>query len=745
MNAWERIGRPLTAVAAGSCFYYFLAIPLISEYAYAGTLAAVALAAGLALAIPRPQRLGTVALVLAFLLTLAAVDNLHGQPAALRLGGIALLLIAYPVLARLAAQVPPLTTAGAVAAAALLAQLLLPSLYPVLTGFVPLWVSPPLTHQTKIPFFTPVAADLDGDGRAEIAAVTTAGDAGKAPLRAVAFRGGAALDAAVLLEDRFAYQVFRWDGNRFTPVPSDALSAEAKRRLTALVRDEHAGAPVLAASWSSEPGGLPGFSFRPVADPFQAVAETAPGRLPFALLGLTLREVAVANETWSNMQTQAGHPGTDPELKPLPSNREVAWITAEGDADGDGRPERFINLPDRGAFIAGPATLEPVWRAPNDSLRFAGLGRIGREDAPEILAQDKGAFGFDPRRYLGGYRLSGERLERLWKVFVPGIINPTLADVNGDGSNEIVAALWDLQRVVVLQRHPWPVTQGVWVLTLAILLWPACRRLCRGSGAPGTSAARVAFLAAAGSAAVIVFLAGRVPSPALSLTSGTPPVPLDAGATPDPEAPKALAEAVRRMQAIGRYSFQAETLTYAGQRRIPTGIGGTVAEDRMSAHGAIWGDSYYAYREGDQLHLGLKTWHRQTVAANPRAPLGTTLTWLPELVRNPRRLPGTELVQRTRCRVYVGDADAAAVRRLIPAAVAPPPAFWDAERVPGAFQIKVWVGEQDGIVHQVQTFFDIPLPEATGLRQKTLLWFGSFNDPKLEMKAPETLRTGQPR
>lgn len=727
MKAWARLGRPVVAVAAGFCFYYFLAIPLISEYAYAGTLAAVALAAGLLRAVPRPHRPATAALVLAFLLTLEAVNRLEGQPPALRLGGVALLLIAYPLLARLAAGVPPLATVPAVAAAALLGQALLPSLYPVLTGFVPLWVSPPLTAQDKIPFFTPVAADLDGDGRAEVAAVTTAAPASSA--------GDAG--AAALLENRFAYRVFRWEGGRMVPVAPETLPAAARRRLTALVRNEHAGAPVLSAAWSPGADGLPGFTFRPAADPFQAVAATAPARLPFTLLGLNLRSVAASHETWLDLQRRAGDPAAPPEIDPLASRREVAWLAAAGDVDGDGRPERLVNLPDRNAFIAGPDGLEPLWRAPNDSLRFAGFGRVGRDGSPVILAQDKGRWGFDPRRYLGGYRLAGGRLERLWKVFVPGVIHPAPADVNGDGANEIVAALWDTQRLVVLERHRWPVTQGVWAVTLAVLLWPALRRRLGGGG--GARSGGLAAGAAAIAAAAIVLLAGRLPSPALRLDAGAPPAPPDAGAAPDPRAREVLAEAVKRMEAVGRYTFQEQTVTYVGERRLPTATGGAVAKERMSVHGAIWGDAYYAYQEGNRLHLGFRTWHRRTVTAPPPAALGATLAYLPDLAGAARRLPGTELVQRTLCRVYVLDADAAAVRRLIPDAVAPPAAAWDPGRVPGTFQVKVWVGEADGLIHQVQTFFDLPLPEATGLRQKTLVWFGNFNDPKMDLGIPEGL------
>lgn len=733
MKAWERLGRPVAAVAAGACFYYFLAVPLIAEYAYAGTLAAVALAAGLLRAVPRPHRPGTAALVLAFLLTLEAVDNLQGQPPALRLGGVALLLVAYPLLARLAAGVPARATAPAVAAAALLGQALLPSLYPVLTGFVPLWVSPPLTAQDKIPFFTPLAADLDGDGRAEIAAVTMS-----APAPSAGEAG-----AAALLENRFAYRVFRWERGRMVAVPPDALPAAARRRLTALGRNEHAGAPVLSSAWAPGADGLPGFTFRPVADPFQAVTAAAPARLPFVLLGLNLRSVAASHESWLELQRRAGDPAAPPALDPLAPGREVAWIAATADLDGDGRLERLVNLPDRNAFVAGPDGLDPLWRAPNDSLRFAGFGRVGRDGGPVILAQDKGRWGFDPRRYLGGYRLAGGRLERLWKVFVPGVIHPAPADVNGDGANEIVAALWGTQRLVVLARHAWPVTQGVWALTLAIVLWPALRRgLGRRPGArPGGLPAAAAALAAA----AIVLAAGRLPSPGLRLDAGAPPAPPDAGAVPAPEARRVLAEAAKRMAAIDRFAFQEQTVSYLGERRLPTATGGAVAKARMSLHGSIWGDTYYAYQDGNRLHLGFRTWHRRTVAAPPPASLGATLAYLPELAGTARRLPGTELVQRTLCRVYVLDADAAAVLRLIPDAVAPPAPLRDPGRMPGTFQVKVWVGEADGLIRQVQTFFDLPLPEATGLRQKTLVWFGSFNDPKLEIEAPTTVPVAQSR
>lgn len=722
MKTWYDRTLAIRATVAGLVFFQLLAVPLILEYAFAGTLAVAALAAALVYALPRPRRVETVVLVLAFLYTLEAMRKLADQPAVVRAGGVAVLLVAYPLLARLAARVPARRSLPAVALAALLAAGLNPALYPALTGFYPRWVSPPLTGQANIPFFTPIAADLDGDGKAEIAAVTSTPRQGAtdSPLTSFSFR----------------YQVFRREGARFVQAAPAALDPAARRRLAALMRNEHAAAPALFTAWSGTPGGPPGFTFRPAVEPFSAVAAGAdPGRLPFAALGLTLRGVEASHERWSAMATRYGNPVDQPGLNALASRRDVILVAGQADVDGDGRPERLLNNPDRGALIQDSAGAT-IWQAPNDSFRFEGFGPVGSAGEDLILAQDKGFLGFDERRYLGGYRLEGSRLVRRWKVFVPGIVNPVLADVDGDGRNEVVAALYGTQRLVVLAKHDLPVAAFTWVAVLAIPAAALARRArARSGGRP-----RPAAVTAAAAAALFALAAvGRLPSPALFLASGPPPAPLDAGAQPDPGAARVMSEAVRRMEGIGRYNFQGETLTYVGKRRIPTAFGGAVAPDEMRAYASIWGNTFEAYRRGDQLHLGYRRWRRRTVVAPGPSPLGDSLAYLPSLAGRAALLPGTELVERTRCRIYALYPDAAAVKELIPVALAPAPGFWDAGRVPGRFLVKVWVGEKEGLIHQVQTIFDVPLAEATGLRQKTIVRFWNFNDPAAAVQVPEGL------
>ncbi len=712
----------------GAVFYYFLAVPLISEYAFGGPVLAVLLAFGMLGALPRGRRLEAAALALAFLYALQAARNLAAYPPAARWGGFVVAAAGLLFLLRAAARVPLWRGLPPVMIAAVLATLLDPVLYPALTAFKPRWVSPPLTGQAKIPFFTPVVADLDGDGRAEIAAV-------------IGQPGREARDVP-LTGYRFAYEVFRWDGTRFRRWPPEEMPASARRRLIGLLRNEHAGAPPLATAWSLGEDGRPGFAFRGAADPFAAVAGADPGRLPFSALGLTLRGVAASHASWADMQARHGTPAADPALTPLVPSRLVLYAVATADVNGDGRLEQHINRPDEGALIRDVATGATLWEAPNPAFRFEGYGRPGAGPESMIIAQDKGFWGWDERRYLGGYRWDGTRLVRLWKVFVPGIVNPVLADVDGDGRQELVAALYGSQRIAVLAWHRLPITAAVWAATVAAVFLPAGRRLLRrpGSRAAGpevrAGAGAVALAGALGLLAVLAAI--RLPSPALALGSGRPPEAPDAGARPAPEAGRVLAEAVRRLEAVERYSFQGEVLTYVGKRRTPAVVVGAVAPGgRMRAHGSIWGDSYDSYRAGDTIYLGQRVWHRRAVPGSPLPPsLGAALSYLPDLARGARVLPRTELVQRARCRVYVLYPGVEEVRRLIPAALLPAPGFWDPAVLPGRFLIKVWVGESDGLVYQLQTVFDLPLAEATGLRQKTLVKFWNFNDPKAEVRPP---------
>lgn len=721
MKIARDVALSLLTALFGLAFYYFLAIPLIQEYAFAGVLAVLALAISLFLALPRPHRLPSLALVLAFVLTLEALGNLSEQPLTLQLTAAAVLLLAYPVLARLAAGLPVQRSLPAVLVAVVLAQSLNPLLYPALTEFSPQWVSPRLSSQTKLPFFTPVVADLDGDGKAEIAAPVSR------PEQAA---------AALLTDVRFSYQVFRWNGSQVAPVDPAGLSAAAKARLAALVRNEHPALPALSTAWSTGPDGLPVFSFRPAVDPFAAAAAGDPGRLPFATLGLTLREVEAAHSSWAAMQQGYGNTDVQPGMNGLNSNRDVLLVARELDVNGDGRADRLINRPDSGAYVEDGAGAGTLWEAPNTSFRFEDAGPVGTFGGPLILAQDKGIWGFDPSRYLGAYRMEGATLARVWKVFVPGIVNPKLADVDGDGQNEVVAALYGRQRVMVLKKHALPVSAAAWTLALGALLWLLGRRF-RTAGRP---ASRLLLPAAALAAAVAVVAVGsRLPSPAQTLASGEAPAAFDAGAQPDPNAALAVAQAVQRMESVQRYSFQGESLTYTGERRLQATFGGMVADGReMRAFASIWGDTYEAYRSGNQMYLGRKVWYPQTVsgpglASSPAA----SLAYLADIAGTARSLPGTELVVRDVTRVYVLYPDASLVRQMIDPAIAPPASFWDPGRVPGRFFIKVWVGEKDGLIHQIQTVFDLPLQEASGLRQKTLVTLWNFNSPAVVVKPPD--------
>lgn len=730
MKTVRALAWSIPAALFGFVFYYFLALPLILEYSLAGVLIATGLAIALLYGLPRGKRLPTLALVLAFLLTLEALGRISEEPAALRLAVAAVLLLGYPLLARLATGLPWRLSLPVVLMAVLLAGTLSPALYPALTGFSPQWVSPPFRGQTKIPFFTPVVADLDGDGKAEIAAVTSD------PPRASA--------TTLLTAFRFEYRVFRWNGSRVVPVDPGSLSAAAKSKLASFARNEHPAMPALTTAWSTAPDGLPMFTFRPAVDPFAAAAAADPARLPFATLGLTLREVEAAHSSWAAMEQGYGNAADQPGMNGLASNREVLLVNRELDVTGDGRPDRLVNRPDQGAHIEGAPGAPPLWEAPNASFRFEDAGRVGDSPDTVILAQDKGAWGLDPSRFLGAYRLEGNRMVRLWKVFVPGIVNPVLADVDGDGRNEVVATMYGRQRVIVLKKHALPVVGAAWALTLGLILWPRGRRFL-GTARP---ASRLLVPAAALLvAAVTVAAASRLPSPARTLASGEPPAPVDAGAQPDPGAALAVSQAVLRMEGVRRYSFQGESLTYVGERRLQATFGGMVAEGRqMRAFASIWGDTYEAYRNGNQIYLGRRVWYPQTVSGPELPPSpSVSLSYLEDMAGTARSLPGTELVVRDVCRVYVLYPDAETVKKLIPAALAPSASFWDTGRVPGQFVVKVWVGEKDGLIHQLQTVFDLPLQEASGLRQKTLITLWNFNSPDVVVKPPDGVPDGDGR
>lgn len=708
----------LALLAFVFAFYYLLALPLAFEYSFLGIAAAGLLTAALFLSLSPARRAETAAVALAFLYTLAAARRLEAEGPGLRAAGLAALLLAYPILGWLAARIPWRKTALAVAAAALASTACNVDLAPALTGFYPAWVSPRLADEPRIPFLAHSLADLDGDGTLEIIG------AGAAPGRAGSKR-------EPLPERRFSYRAFHWDGRGFRPA---RLDAAGERRLAAAAGNNYAVTPPLALTWERADAG-PAFGFNLPADPFAlAGAAATPGRLPASLLALTLRDVADSLDAHAAVAPQdAGPKPPAPAAVQALNRRDLALVAADADVNGDGRPERLIDYPDGGAAILA-AGGRILWQAPNASFRFEAVAPAGRGRAPEIIATDKGFAGFDPRRYPGGYHLAGDgRLVRDWKVFVPGAVDPVPGDVDGDGRNELVFSLYGTHRLVVLKRHGLPVTGAVYALTFLVIGWNL-RRRGRNTLLP----------AAAGALLALVLTGGPVATPARALPSGPGLRQPDTGAAPFPDGPRLLAEAVRRTGEVTRFQYEGQTVTYLGERRTQVDYAGTVAPGEMKGLTSLWGETHDLYRRGDQVYIfdrRMRRWQgRALTGSAPPATLGETLAALPALAREVRVLPRTEIVARTPSRVLVLYPQPEKVAALLPPGLAPAAGPMRDALMNGKYRVMVWVGEQDGRIHQVQFLASLPAPDAGVLLQKTLIKFLKFGDtPPLERPEPGRL------
>lgn len=705
----------LALLAFTFAFYHLLALPLAFEYSFAGIVAAGLLAGGLLFSLPRGRRAETVALVLAFIYTLAAARRPELEGPGLRALSLAVLLLAYPVLAWLAARAPWRKTALAVAIAAAVAATFNTDLAPALTGFYPKWVSPRLADEPRIPFLTHTLADLDGDGTPEIIAAGL--DAG---------RPGSKKEP--LSERRFTYHAFRWDGQGFGPA---RLDVEGRQRLAATVGNDYVATPPLALAWDRAAGAGPTFGFNLPADPFAlAGAAAAPGHLPASLLALTLRDVADSlTEREAVAPRDAGPTPQVPAPVRVPGRRDLALVAAAADLNGDGRPERLINYPDGGAAILA-ADGRPLWQAPNSSFRFESVGSLGRSREPQIIAMNKGVTGLDPRRYLGGYHLAGNgRLVRDWKVFMPGAVNPVPGDVDGDGRNELVLNLYGTHRLVVLERHGLPVSGAMYALTFLLIGWNL-RRRGRNILAP----------AAAGAFLALVLTNSPVVTPARTLASGAAPPQPDAGATPFPEGARLLAEAVRRSGDVTRLRYEGQTITYLGKRRNQVDYTGIVAPDEMKGLTSLWGETYDLYRRGNQVYIHDRRagkWEGRTLTGfAPPGTLGETLAALAALAQDVHILPRSEIVVRTPSRVLVFYPRPDQVAALLPPDLAPQAGPIREALARGGFRVMVWVGEQDGRIRQVQFTASLPAPDTGVLLQKTLIKFWEFNEAAAAIERP---------
>lgn len=697
--------------ALALAFYYWITLPLAWEYSYAGFLLAALLGGAMVLAVPRGRRARTLAEALVFLYVLNVRQKTADAPAAWQAATVLVALVAYPALARLAAGLRWRRGLASAVLALAVSAALDPNLLPAWRDFRVRYESPPLVNPVdRIPYFRTIVADLDRDGRSEVVVATEAPwqpDQAQFPVP----------------QRHYLYRVLAHERGGFLLRPP-----RPEERLVSVVKPDPVLTPPLRPRLRAS-GPETALSFRLPEDPFASATLLAdPGRLPWAFLADTAD--ALAGAPPSPGRGTVAPPWHDAVARVAgPAAAGAAWTAATADVDSDGAVEDLVNLPDGGGLVWSRRAGAPLWWAPDASFRFEDYGSLGGQP-PLVLASAKGRWGPDPRRYLAGYGLASAeglpRLERRWKLFVPGLLFPRLADLDGDGRPELVATAYGRHRLVVLEPHGLPMAALTWVAVLAHL----------AGLLPGRRGPLRALALAAGLAALILGLGGAafLPDPARALPGAEPWAWL-AGARRAPEAGEMVRGALAAADRVSTYQYQAQVITYVGGARNQLDLAGGVAGARARVQVAFLGAGYGFYQEGSRIYLhDGRRWHRITRPGAAPPPLAASLAALPWPASGYLRLPGEEIVARTRCLVLVTELSPAAVAAAAPA----PRAAVDLLRS-GRYTLLLWVGKDDGHVRQIQTLAAVPLPDGRTVYQKFLLTFTGFDSPAITVARPPDL------
>lgn len=156
------------------------------------------------------------------------------------------------------------------------------------------------------------------------------------------------------------------------------------------------------------------------------------------------------------------------------------------DLTGDGSDELIVTYPF--TKIVKPradGTWDIIWATDEKGFNIKTVGSFLPEGETEIIALRKSAVRASDVSYLTSFRYDDHALRQNWKVFMRGIDTALFADVDGDGSNELVTTLIGKQKLYVWSKHRLPVIPILLAITALLVLWLAVRNLTerrRGKG-----------------------------------------------------------------------------------------------------------------------------------------------------------------------------------------------------------------------------------------------------------------------
>ena len=402
------------------------------------------------------------------------------------------------------------------------------------------------------------------------------------------------------------------------------------------------------------------------------------------------------------------------------------------DLDSDGLDDLLLNTQPAMVWLQKEdGRFEPAWVSPRTSFRFETAAVIGGEtqwivNAPSWVRNV-------PTRYLTGMIWQDGRFVQKWRIFPTSLINVRAADLNGDGSQEIIAQRYGEHRIMVLQKHGLPVIPAMYLVSLAGLILLAWRRSRHNT-----------MLSS------LLLLAIGMTATGCSLTSA----PLHSGASSQPDATQryftpGLAEETEmsgqevrnwllRAQAAGqeveRFRFTGWVANYTGKNQLNNMFDGfQVLPDQAAVDLRLAAQPYrYNQRKEKAHYYDQAEWHPvqgvsdlhpfqdlqvllpysdQATRLHDEAVLGEPCIVIRFVLRH-------EDLQQLLERLEQPDATAAML----------PPGSETA--------VVLWISLEDGTLRQLRSFSRIPTPEAGPIIQESYVRFWQFEDPTLEVLDP---------
>lgn len=500
--------------------YYVLLVPAFADYSYFAFLSIPLAFFGFWLVPGRSRKMWAVLALLTIFIEQAVANIRTTKPLAYAVS-VTVMVLALYLLARWYARIR-FAQVIIVTMAALALHLSVPThLIPALTEFVPRWSSG--WHYTG-PFPVPLplnVADIDEDGKDEI---VTLGNRDFYP------DGRKLPNTYKLFNEPLRAIAWKWDGQEMVRVPLDHLDRE---RLEDILPEQYTGFPYyhLNADYELEPlvqrkpftegmlqfgtapyrallinlenvfrrleltGGVydrmaQGGAYENVSiaggfiqgqyqgQPFSALTSATEiigaVRMPDGSDALLVRGRNVQLMQMRNGNLEMTHELTR-EMQ-----RDLSYsLLRAADVDGDGADEVIIDYPYTAILKPLPdGTWKILWASESATLlNIKDIGSFTGKGEPEIIALNKSRVRASGVQYLGSFQYTENGLKQNWKVFIRNAKIVRLADLEGDGRQELVLSFAGSSNVYVLNKHNVPVTAITLALTVLLYAVLIGRRL----------------------------------------------------------------------------------------------------------------------------------------------------------------------------------------------------------------------------------------------------------------------------